>query len=93
MNDRHLSPQIHLPRPSQIPLSATGRVQALVDAIDQTAREGGVDPVRFAQVYVLHNLNLCNPHHWAAYAKIACVDPPDQTTIDAVKTVYANRRP
>lgn len=92
MNARHLSPQIHLPRHSGVTLGLQGRVQALVDAIDMTAREGGVDPIRCAQIYVLHNLNLCNQHHWAAYAKIACVDPPDETTIQAVKAVYLARK-
>lgn len=93
MAARHLSPQIHLPRHSGVSLSLPGRVQALVDAIDQTAREGGVDPVAAAQVYILHNLNLCKPYHWAAYARIACVEPPDDATIEAVKTFYLNRRP
>lgn len=85
-----LTPGVHRPRYSGISLSGTALVQALVDAVDHVTREGGLNPVTQA-VYVLQNLNLCKPWHWAAYAKLAHTPVPDQTTQEAVKAVYLER--
>lgn len=85
-----LAPSIHRPRHSGFAPSGEAAVRALVDAVDQVSREGGVDPVRSA-VYVLQNLNLCRPYHWSAYARLAHVPEPDGTTQEAVKAVYLER--
>ncbi len=85
-----LAPSVHQTRYSGVSLSGPAAVKALVDAVDQVTREGGLNPVTQA-VYVLQNLNLCKAWHWAAYARLAQTPPPNETTQEAVKAVYLER--
>ncbi len=95
MNTKRLSPpplipSVHQARHSGVHLSGPAAVNALVDAVDQVTREGGLDPITQA-VYVLQNLNLCRNWHWAAYARLAGSPLPDPTTQEAVKAIYLER--
>jgi hypothetical protein len=90
MNARHLSPGVHRPRHSGITLSGQAAVRALLDAIDQTAREGGLDPVRSA-IHIVQSWNLAKPLHWAALASLALAPTPDAATQAAVLKALEER--
>lgn len=67
------------------------KIEKLVAAIDQHARDIEIDPVTNAAAVLRSVVDLLDERGWAGTADEAKVNAPSETTIKAVRRVYEQR--